>query len=135
MRCIGGGGMSMPGSGHVRLHRKLEALKKRAAAGDQAAAGQAALLARHLESVADGSSKKEDDRVKVLVGAAVLDRLKQTGSLPSGGLGELLAMMDAFLARPGERAAVLGESLRGSDALLRVVGVVDQRGAGAPKGE
>ena len=79
--------------------------------------------------------KKEDDRVKVLVGAAVLDRLKQTGSLPSGGLGELLAMMDAFLARPGERAAVLGESLRGSDALLRVVGAVDQRGAGAPKGE
>ncbi len=90
---------------------------------------------QNAEARLRSGEKREDDRVKVLVGAAVLDRLKQTGTMPGGGLAELLSLMDSFLARPSERAAVLGESLRGSDALLRVVGVVDQRGAGAPKGE
>lgn len=65
--------------------------------------------------------KREDDRVKVLVGAAVLARLKQTGSMPLGGLSELLKLMDAFLARPNERRAVLGEDKQGSEPLKRLV--------------
>jgi hypothetical protein len=67
--------------------------------------------------------KKADDRVKVLVGAALLDQLKQTGSIPSGGVNSLLALMDAFLSRPAERAAVLGEDNRGSAALHRLLGI------------
>jgi hypothetical protein len=67
--------------------------------------------------------KKADDRVKVLVGAALLDQLKQTGSIPSGGLNAVLALMNAFLSRPAERVAVLGEDNRGSAALHRLIGV------------
>ena len=67
--------------------------------------------------------KKADDRVKVLVGAALLDQLKQTGSIPSGGVNSLLALMDAFLSRLAERAAVLGEDNRGSAALHRLLGI------------
>lgn len=114
--------MVMPGSGQVRLHKRLAALRKRAAAGDQAAAGQAALLARHLETVADGAEKKADDRCKVLVGAMV-------GQWLSTGrpvlLHDQLALLDAlndFLVRTAERDAVLGEDGTGSEAFHRVYG-------------
>jgi hypothetical protein len=60
--------------------------------------------------------KKEDDRVKVLVGAALLDQVKREGD----GYAELIALMDKFLARPGERTAVLGENGQGSEALRRL---------------
>ena len=57
------------------------------------------------------AAKKADDRVKVLVGAAVL------GKTPAPGL---LALMDAFLTRPAERLAVLGEDGQGSEAFKRI---------------
>ena len=78
------------------------------------------------------NTKKDDDRVKVLVGAATLDHLKRTASLPGGGLNDLLSLMDGFLTRPAERKAVLGADQRGSEALHRVIGV---QGAVAQKGE
>ncbi len=117
-----GGGMSMPGSGHVRLHRKLETLQKRAAAGDEAAAGQAALLARHLESVAEGSSKKEDDRVKVICGAWLGAEIASGRAIAVHTPRDLLHGLDSFLVRPSERLAILGEDGRGSTAFRRVFG-------------
>ena len=104
----------------VVLEKRLRALKKRAAGGDVAAAGQAQLLEQHLTLKAAGGSKKEDDRVKVLVGAAVLYAVQQ-GHPPdlSGGRAAVLALMDDFLSRPAERLAVLGEDGQGSAAFNR----------------
>ena len=105
----------------VVLEKRLRGLQRRAAGGDVAAAGQAQLLEQHLRLKAAGVSKKEDDRVKVLVGAAVLHSTQQ-GHPPdlSGGRAAVLALMDDFLSRPAERLAVLGEDGRGSDALRRL---------------
>ena len=104
----------------VVLEKRLRALKKRAAGGDVAAAGQAQLLEQHLTLKAAGVSKKEVDRVKVLVGAAVLYAVQQ-GHPPdlSGGRAAVLALMDEFLSRPAERLAVLGEDGLGSPAFHR----------------
>lgn len=63
------------------------------------------------------SAKKEDDRVKVLVGAAVLHQ--QTQSPDKRAV--LMALLDGFLTRPAERLAVLGEDGQGSDAFKRLV--------------
>lgn len=105
----------------VVLEKRLRGLLRRAAGGDVAAAGQAQLLQQHLSLKAAGVSKKEDDRVKVLVGAAVLYAVQQ-GHPPdlSGGRAAILALMNDFLSRPAERAAVLGEDGKGSDALRRL---------------
>ncbi|NLC10570.1 MAG: hypothetical protein GX782_11485 [Gammaproteobacteria bacterium] len=104
----------------VVLEKRLRALKKRAAGGDAAAAGQAQLLEQHLKLKVVGASKKEDDRVKVLVGAAVLNSI-QHGHPPdlSDGRAAVLALLDDFLSRPAERLAVLGEDGRGSPAFHR----------------
>lgn len=112
----------MPGSGHTRLHRKLESLQKRAAKGDEAAAGQAALLARYLESVDEGTSKKEDDRVKVITGAWLGHEIASGRAVDVQTPRDLLNGLDSFLARPGERLAVLGEDGTGSPAFRRVFG-------------
>lgn len=104
----------------VVLEKRLRALKKRAAGGDVAAAGQAQLLEQHLSLKASGVSKREDDRVKVLVGAAVLFSLQQGHPLDLKDRAAVLALMDDFLSRPAERLAVLGEDGRGSDALRRL---------------
>lgn len=112
----------MPGSGHVRLHKKLATLQKRADAGDQAAAGQAALLAQHLESVAEVSSKKEDDRVKVITGAAVLELLRTGQSVSLPDHQALIELLDEFLIRPSDREAVLWDG-SGSEALRRCLGL------------
>jgi len=114
--------MAMPGSGHTRLHRKLEALQKRAARGDEAAAGQAALLARHLESVDEGTSKKEDDRVKVIAGAWLGAEIASGRAVAVHTPRDLLRGLDSFLVRPGERLAILGEDGQGSPAFRRVFG-------------
>lgn len=104
----------------VVLEKRLRGLKRRAAGGDVAAAGQAQLLEQHLRLKAAGVYKKEDDRVKVLVGAAVLHSTQQ-GHPPdlSGGRAAVLALMDDFLSRPAERQAVLGEDGLGSPAFHR----------------
>lgn len=64
--------------------------------------------------------KKEDDRVKVLVGAALLDQLKQHGTIPACDLQGLLTLLDRFLKRTRDREAVLGNNGTGSPALHRV---------------
>jgi hypothetical protein len=69
------------------------------------------------------NQKKEEDRVKILVGAALLNELKTQGAIHGGGVQNLLSVMDGFLTRPAERAAILGESKRGSEALHRVLGL------------
>ena len=61
--------------------------------------------------------KKADDRVKVLVGAAILEQIKQ-GRMP---LDQLLKVMAGFLERPAERQAVLGDDGHGSETLKRIV--------------
>lgn len=66
------------------------------------------------------SLKREDDRVKILVGAAVLFSLQQGHSLDLASRAAVLDLMDSFLQRPQERFAVLGEDGRGSDALRRL---------------
>ena len=56
---------------------------------------------------------------QVLVGAMLLDQIKRQG----GQGGEtLLARMGEFLARPNERAAVLGEDGKGSASFHRLTG-------------
>ena len=61
------------------------------------------------------AAKKADDRVKVLVGAALLTAHAKT---PIPGL---MNVIDAFLTRPAERLAVLGEDGQGSEAFKRIV--------------
>lgn len=63
--------------------------------------------------------KKADDRVKVLVGAAILEQIKRGGVL---SLPQLLEVMQGFLERPGEREAVLGKDGQGSESLRRLAG-------------
>lgn len=104
----------------VVLEKRLRALQRRAAGGDRAAEGQALSLEQHLSLKAAGVSKREDDRVKVLVGAAVLFSLKQGHPLDLRDRAAVLALMDDFLQRPAERLAVLGEDGRGSEALHRL---------------
>ena len=102
------------------LEKRLRGLLRRAAGGDEAAAGQAQLLEQHLTLKAAGVSKKEDDRLKILLGAAVLNSIQRGHPLDLKNRAAVLALMDDFLSRPAERLAVLGEDGRGSDALRRL---------------
>jgi hypothetical protein len=63
------------------------------------------------------TAKKADDRVKVLVGAAVLHQQTQSTEKRVA----LLSLLDSFLTRPPERLAVLGEDGQGSEAFKRLV--------------
>ena len=103
----------------VVLEKRLRGLLRRAAGGDVAAAGQAQLLEQHLSLKAAGVSKREDNRVKVLGGAAVLSSIQRGHPLDLKNRAALLALMDDFLSRPAERLAVLGEDGQGSAALHR----------------
>ena len=103
----------------VVLEKRLRALKKRAAGGDEAAAGQAQLLEQHLTLKAAGVSKKEDDRLKILLGAAVLNSIQRGHPLDLKNRAAVLALLDDFLSRPAERLAVLGEDGHGSAAFHR----------------
>ena len=67
--------------------------------------------------------KRQDDRVKVLVGAAVLELLKAGQQVSLPGSQALLELMTQFLIRPSDREAVLGDDGRGSEALRRVLGL------------
>ena len=110
--------MGMPGSKNVALHRRLVTLTKKAAEGDEAAMGKAQLLERHLELELQTSSKKEDDRVKVLSGAWLATEV-------SSGRAEALAVLaglDRFLTRSNEREAILGAEGEGFSAFWRVFG-------------
>ena len=63
------------------------------------------------------TAKKADDRVKVLVGAAVLHQQTQSTEKRAA----LLALLEGFLTRPAERLAVLGEDGQGSEAFKRLI--------------
>lgn len=66
------------------------------------------------------TAKKADDRVKVLIGAAVLHQQTQSTDKHAA----LLTLLDDFLTRPAERLAVLGVDGQGSEAFKRLVSKV-----------
>lgn len=66
--------------------------------------------------------KKSEDRVKVLVGAAILEQVRAN----QFQLIDLLGVLDGFLVRPTERLAVLGEDGQGSEALLKLIAKLDK---------
>ena len=63
------------------------------------------------------TAKKAEDRVKILVGAAVLHQQTQSTDKRAA----LLTLLDGFLTRPAERLAVLGADGQGSEAFQRLV--------------
>jgi len=73
---------------------------------------------QQAEARQKASIKKTEDRIKILVGAAVLNQCAQNPARRN----ELLAMMHAFLSRSGERAAVLGDDGNGSESFKRLTG-------------
>lgn len=91
------------------MTERLEKLKQKRAELDRKIALATAAERKEL--------KRADDRVKVLVGAMVLEGIRQQGH----GLEQLLQRMNEFLVRPGERVAVLGEDGKGSEPLLRLI--------------
>lgn len=92
------------------MTERLEKLKQKRAELDRKIALATAAERKEL--------KRADDRVKVLVGAMVLESIRQQGR----GVDDLLERMSQFLVRPAERLAVLGEDGRGSEPLLRLTG-------------
>lgn len=113
----------MRGGQNVRLRRRLEALQRAAANGDRAAEGQARLLAAWLDDEAATAAKRQDDRVKVLTGAWVAAELAAGRAVALDDPSALLASLEAWLVRPGERDAVLGPDGQGSEAFRRVLGL------------
>ena len=81
--------------------------------------GRADRLRKWLDDDAKKRGKRADDRVKVLVGAAVLFTIQQGHAVDLGDSTALLALMSAFLTRPQERDAVLGADGLGSPAFHR----------------
>ena len=71
---------------------------------------------QQAEARQKATAKKAEDRVKVLVGAAVLHQQTQSTEKRAA----LLSLLDGFLTRPSERLAVLGEDGQGSKALKKL---------------
>lgn len=108
---------------HSRANReRLAALDRLAGAGDAQAEGEARRLRAWMVERDQQDDKRQDDRMKILVGAAVLELLKtgQQVSLPDHQA--LLDLMGQFLIRPSDREAVLGAG-SGSEALHRCLGL------------
>lgn len=81
--------------------------------------GRADRLRKWLDDDAKKSDKRADDRVKVLVGAAVLYELKNGHRVDLRDTTALLKLMSDFLVRDQERQAVLGADGTGSAAFHR----------------
>ena len=81
--------------------------------------GRANRLRDWIDKEERKSAKRADDRVKVLVGAAILYAVQQGHAVDLKDSTALLALMSAFLTRPQERDAVLGEDGQGSAAFHR----------------
>jgi len=81
--------------------------------------GRADRLRKWLDDEERKTKKRQDDRVKVLVGAAVLNALQCGKSVDLIDKSALLVLMSGFLVREQERLAVLGEDGRGSAAFHR----------------
>jgi vacuolar-type H+-ATPase subunit D/Vma8 len=65
------------------------------------------------------SDSKADTAVKVLVGAAVLNSIKN-GSNPESSMARLMVTLQSFLTRDRDINAVLGSDKNGSDAFKRL---------------
>ncbi|RMO46460.1 MULTISPECIES: hypothetical protein [Pseudomonas syringae group] len=72
---------------------------------------------QQAEARQKATTKKAEDRIKVLVGAAVLHQHTKSPAKH----GELLELMNSFLTRPAERQAVLGPDGQGSEEFKRLV--------------
>jgi len=106
----------------AKLRRRLQQLERAAEAGNPGAAGEARLLRAYLDDEEQAARKRQDDRVKVLIGAYTASELA-AGRRPSlDDPSALLAALDGWLVRPAERLAVLGSDGTGSPALRRVLG-------------
>lgn len=103
--------------------QRLAALQRLASTGDEQAEGEARRLRHWMQEQEQEQvdQKRQDDRMKVLVGAAVLELLRLGHPVTLQGASELLTLLDRFLVRPAERQAVLGDDGRGSEALRRVL--------------
>lgn len=118
------GGAFAPGRVELsaKLRRRLQQLERAAEAGNAGAAGEARLLRAYLDDEDQATRKRQDDRVKVLIGAYTASELA-AGRRPSlDDPSALLAALDGWLVRPAERLAVLGSDGTGSPALRRVLG-------------
>lgn len=76
---------------------------------------QLAARIQKAEAQLKANETKADNRVKVLVGAAILEQCRIGKYDPAA----LLEIMQGFLARPRERDAVLGEG-DGSESFRRL---------------
>ncbi len=93
------------------MSKNLEGLKKKREQLDaQIAQAEARLRAQ---------TSKEETTVKVLVGAAVLNAIKN-GSKSEATLNWLMGNLQSFLTRDRDRAAVLGSDGKGSEAFKRL---------------
>lgn len=114
-----------------RMRRRLDSLQRAAAAGDKGAAGEARLLTAWLDDQEIIGQKRQDDRVKVLIGAWIGTELSAGRPVALEGPTALLEALDGFLVRPGEREAIFGEDGHGSAAFHRVVGITATAQVGA----
>lgn len=111
---------------HSRANlERLAALDRLAEAGDEQAEGEARRLRHWMIERDQQDSKKQDDRMKILVGAAVLELLKGGRPVSLPDHQALLDLLGEFLIRPADREAVLGDGT-GSEALRRVLGLPDE---------
>lgn len=101
---------------------RLAALDRLAEAGDEQAEGEARRLRHWMQEQEQVDQKRQDDRMKVLTGAAVLELLRTGQQVGLAGPQALLELLDEFLIRPSDREAVLGDG-SGSEALRRVLGL------------
>ena len=92
------------------MTKDIESLKKRR---DQIDA-----LIKQKEARKRTEDSKADTTVKVLVGAAVLNSIKNESNPES--LARLMGTLQSFLSRDRDRAAVLGEDGAGSEAFKRL---------------
>lgn len=113
----------MRGGQNVRLRRRLESLQRAAEAGNRQAEGEARLLTAWLDDDDASSVKRADDRCKVLIGAYVAAELAAGRSVALGDAGALLAALNAWLVRPSDRSAMLGNDGQGSVAFWRVTAI------------
>jgi large subunit ribosomal protein L7/L12 len=73
-----------------------------------------------LEESLIKENKRADDRVKILIGAAAIESIKRGHAINWRNKEGVLAELDVFLIREGERDAVLGADKCGSEAFHRV---------------
>ena len=102
--------------------QRLAALERLASAGDEQAEGEARRLRHWMQEQERIDQKRQDDRMKVLTGAAVLELLRTGQSVSLSDHQALIDLLDEFLIRPSDREAVLGGG-SGSEALRRCLGL------------